>query len=241
MLDLRKALADIKSIRSQVARGARFRGYGPATVRAHGNFFDRFALLRSAMLAFGLATRRWPKFELSARVQVLLVIVCVVGASMLGWSVFKTTFYRAAVPAQIELAFELPTMGSDTSYWEAALPIRHKACGGVIFRLNDGTLRRIRDRGINALDDARQGRGYADQADRLFYYYSYKPWQPAPLPPEWTSAGMWLGLYCMNLGNRFARGIVEVAQAPGSFYTTGASKMLLLAPSLELLIYTYTN
>jgi hypothetical protein len=36
MLDLDKALADIESIRSQVARGTQFRGYGPATVALTG-------------------------------------------------------------------------------------------------------------------------------------------------------------------------------------------------------------
>ena len=34
MRDLDKALADITAIRSQMARGAEFRGYGPATVAA---------------------------------------------------------------------------------------------------------------------------------------------------------------------------------------------------------------
>ena len=36
MLDLDKALADITAIRSQMARGAEFRGYGPATIAATG-------------------------------------------------------------------------------------------------------------------------------------------------------------------------------------------------------------
>ena len=36
MLDLHKALADIESIRSQVARGTQFRGYGSATVALTG-------------------------------------------------------------------------------------------------------------------------------------------------------------------------------------------------------------
>jgi len=36
MQDLDKALADITAIRSQMARGAEFRGYGPATIAATG-------------------------------------------------------------------------------------------------------------------------------------------------------------------------------------------------------------
>ena len=36
MRDLDKALADIFAIRSQIAAGTAFRGYGPATVAATG-------------------------------------------------------------------------------------------------------------------------------------------------------------------------------------------------------------
>ena len=36
MKDLDKALADITAIRSQMARGTEFRGYGPITVAATG-------------------------------------------------------------------------------------------------------------------------------------------------------------------------------------------------------------
>src|SRR5258708_24782083 len=38
MRDLDKALADIFAIRSQIAAGTAFRGYGPATVAATGGF-----------------------------------------------------------------------------------------------------------------------------------------------------------------------------------------------------------
>ena len=160
---------------------------------------------------------------------------------MLGWFVYETRFYRAAIPPQIELTFGLATTGSDTSIWEATLPIPLKACGGAIFKLTDTAAAAIRKRGLDFLIDAKQGRGYTDNRDRLFYYYSYKPWQPTPLPPEWTSEGMWLGLYCMRLGYSLGRSIVEAAQAPGSFYTTGSSKMLLIVPSLKLAVYTYTH
>jgi hypothetical protein len=170
-----------------------------------------------------------------------LVIACWFGAMLLGWSVLKTRFYRAAIPAEIEITFSLATTGSSMSVWEAVLPLRHEACGGAIFELRGTTLAAIRDRGLDALNDARQGRGYTDNTDRLFYYYSYKPWQPTPLPREWTSDGMWYGLSCMNLGHGFGRSIVEAAQGPGSFYTTGLSQMLLIVPSLKLAVYTYTN
>jgi hypothetical protein len=50
MRDLEKALADITAIRSQMARGTEFRGYGPVTVAATG----LLAILAGAMQALWL-------------------------------------------------------------------------------------------------------------------------------------------------------------------------------------------
>ena len=154
---------------------------------------------------------------------------------------FKTRFYRAAIPAKIDLTFGFATTGSNMSLWEAMLPLRPKACGGAIFGLSNTMVTALQDHGLGVLDAARQGRGYADTTDRRFFRYSYKPWQPTPLPPEWTSQGAWYGLNCMDLGYGFVRSLVEAAQVPGSFYTTGPSSMLLIVPSLQILVYTYTS
>ena len=184
---------------------------------------------------------RLTKIDLSLRAQILLVIGCVVGAEVIAWSVYKTRFYRAAIPADIGLTIGFASTSSSASIWDAMLPIRPKACGGAIFELNNATAAALRDRGLVVLKDARQGRGYSDRTDRLYYYYSYEAWQPTPLPPGWTSQGAWYGLSCMDLGYGLARSIVEAAEAPGSFYTTGLSKMLLIVPSLKLAVYTYTS
>ena len=50
MKDLDKALADITAIRSQMARGTEFRGYGPITVAATG----LLAMLAAAIQALWL-------------------------------------------------------------------------------------------------------------------------------------------------------------------------------------------
>ena len=177
----------------------------------------------------------------SLRAQVLLALAGITATAVLGWSVLETRFYRAAVPAEIDLTFNLATTGSSMSLWEVLMPIRHKACGGAIFGLGDTTVTAIETRGLAALQDAQQGRGYADGTHPYRSYYAYEPWQPTPLPPAWTSEGMWYGLSCMNLGHCFGRSTVEAARAPGSFYTTGRSKMLLVVPRLKLVVYTYTS
>ena len=50
MRDLDKALADITAIRSQMARGTEFRGYGPMTLAATGVLAIIAALLQSLWL-----------------------------------------------------------------------------------------------------------------------------------------------------------------------------------------------
>ena len=50
MTNLDKALADITAIRSQIARGAVFRGYGPTTVAATGLFAVIAAWIRAILL-----------------------------------------------------------------------------------------------------------------------------------------------------------------------------------------------
>jgi hypothetical protein len=50
MRDLERALADITAIRSQMARGAEFRGYGPATVAATGALAALAALIQALWL-----------------------------------------------------------------------------------------------------------------------------------------------------------------------------------------------
>jgi hypothetical protein len=50
MTDLEKALADIDAIKNQLARGAEFRGYGPATVALTGLLAFAAAILQAAWL-----------------------------------------------------------------------------------------------------------------------------------------------------------------------------------------------
>jgi hypothetical protein len=174
--------------------------------------------------------------------QVALALAGFAVAVVLGYSVLNTILYRRAIPAEIDLTFGLATTGSSSmSLWDVMLPIRHEACGGAIFGLAGTTAAALETRGLAALRDAHQGRGYTDGAHRYRSYYAYQPWQPTPLPPAWTSEGMWLGLSCMKLGYGFGRSIVEAARAPGSFYTTGTSRMLLVVPRLKLVVYTYTS
>jgi hypothetical protein len=127
----------------------------------------------------------------------LLLAGGVVIGTVLFWHVYETLHYRKAIPADIGLAFNFATRGSDVSIYGALFMFDRKACGGAIFDMSDSTADAIRKQGLAFLKDARQGRGYTEKTDRSFGYYSYRPWQATPLPPEWTALGPWMGLNCM--------------------------------------------
>ena len=59
MKDLERALADITAIRSQLARGTEFRGYGPATVAATGLLALLAAALQAILLPDPAANNSW--------------------------------------------------------------------------------------------------------------------------------------------------------------------------------------
>ena len=186
----------------------------------------------------------WLGFEtlLSGGPRMLLLLTGgIVVAAMLAWHVFETRFYRAAIPVDIGLTFNFATTGSNVRLWGTMFRFDRKACGGAIFNLSDTSVAAIRERGLDLLKNARQGRGYTEKADRSFYYYSYEPWQTTPLPSEWISNGTWLSLSCMGLKDSVIGSILDAAQTAGSFYTTAQSAMLMVVPNLKIAVYTYTH
>jgi hypothetical protein len=75
--ELDRALADISAIRTQIARGSQFRGFGPATLAATG----ALALFAGAIQAWLLPT---PSFSLPAWIA-LWSCVAVIAASLAGY------------------------------------------------------------------------------------------------------------------------------------------------------------
>jgi hypothetical protein len=183
----------------------------------------------------------WLGMEKLGTRALLLLAGSVVVAAVLFWQIFETRFYRNAIPAEIGLALNFATTGSDVSLWGALFRFDRKACGGAIFNLSDSTAGAIRKHGLDFLKNARQGRGYRGEADRSFDYYSYRQWQATPLSPEWTANGPWLGLNCMGLRDGLVRSILNASQTSGSFYTTGQGKMVLVDPNLKFVLLTYTH
>jgi len=80
MKDLDKALADITAIRSQLARGTEFRGYGPVTVAATG-LLALFAAALQAMLLPDPAANAFAYLMLWTGMAALAVVIT--GAEMI--------------------------------------------------------------------------------------------------------------------------------------------------------------
>jgi hypothetical protein len=76
MRDLERALADITAIRSQMARGSEFRGYGPVTIATTG----LFTLLAAAAQAILLPN---PSADIAGYL-ILWVVVALVSAILIG-------------------------------------------------------------------------------------------------------------------------------------------------------------
>jgi hypothetical protein len=174
----------------------------------------------------------WSRLEVLGLRGCLLLAGGVIVSAVLFWHVFDTLHYRKAIPADIGLAFNFATTGSNVSLYGAVFMFDRKACGSAIFDMSDSTADAIRKQGLAFLKNADQGRGYKED---------YRPWQATPLPPEWTALGPWMGLNCMGLRADTMRNILNAAQTSGSFYTTAPSRMLLVDPNRKLVVMTYTH
>ncbi len=82
MRDLDRALADIVAIRSQIAAGTAFQGYGPATIAATGGL----ALLTAAAQRFWLGETPDPVLFFAGWVATAILAVVLIGGEMLARS-----------------------------------------------------------------------------------------------------------------------------------------------------------
>jgi hypothetical protein len=177
-------------------------------------------------------TGRGRKFlKLALGVAIALVTITLV------WKVFETSFYRRALPSELETK-GFATTQSDMNLLVALLPLRHEACGGAIFRMTDQVRAAITTKGLAFFANAQHGRGYPP-GHPSHHYYTYQPWQETPAPPAWTSEGIWIGLHCMKLDRETVGAIRAAALRPGSYYSTKSEAELLVIPSLGLIVFTY--
>jgi hypothetical protein len=183
----------------------------------------------------------WDNAVMTRRTKLFLkaaaVCVAVYGAGYLLFAVYETHHFRKALPEILETS-GLATTGSDLSLPVALLAFSREACGGAILTMTDTTRAAIEKDRLSFFAAASHARGYPP-GDRLHRYYTYKPWTETPVPAEWTSEGIWIGLHCMKLSREMVTAIRKAALAPGSYYSTKDEAELLVIPSLGLIVFTY--
>ncbi|WP_459457259.1 hypothetical protein [Rhizobium sp. No.120] len=148
------------------------------------------------------------------------------------------SFYRKALPSVLETTSNV-IWGNDFDWRTIMLPIRHEVCGAVLFQLKSDTIERIQDQGIAFFHDARQGRGNARDNS---YRYSYAAWQATPAPSEWFGDGAVAGsMSCAGFGARRMQAIKDGATGVGGFFTTGSNVQLIVLPSEQIVVFTYSD
>lgn len=146
------------------------------------------------------------------------------------------SFYRKALPSVLETTSNV-TWGSDVGWSDIILPIRHEACGAVVFQLTPDTIEKIQNHGIAFFSEARQGRGNSRNNK---YHYSYAAWQPTPAPGEWFGDGPVTGsMSCAGFGARRMQTVKDNATRAGGFFTTRSNAQLIVLPNEQIAILTY--
>src|SRR5262245_33462960 len=162
MQDLDKALADITAIRSQMARGAEFRGYGPATIAATGVL----AIAAATLQAFWLPDPATQLLSyLALWVATALLSVILIGSEMVART---RRIHRGLADEMIHAATEQFSHGRAAH--GRALPVRAggsvDAAGALADRVQPRPVRRpplaaaadVRGRGLVPGDWARKPR-----------------------------------------------------------------------------------
>ena len=149
-------------------------------------------------------------------------------------------YWRSALPDEIGVT-ELVARGTDVGFLDRAVmlfvPAPWKVCGGVVFGLSDATRAGLEREGLAALEHARVGRGHRGPPQE--HRYTYDPWQETPVPPAWTSEGMWRGLDCLSKHWAVADQVLTEARRPDAYFTELSHAQLLVVPGLKLVVLTY--
>ncbi|MBC9248981.1 hypothetical protein A9179_01705 [Pseudomonas alcaligenes] len=141
----------------------------------------------------------------------------------LGFKFVERQFSIASLPASIEPA-GVVLIGGESGLREG--------CGVVVLRMAPALQRRLARQGLAALEEARQARGYPDEA-----YYSYAPWQPTPVPDEDSQVA--LGLNCAEADEALSQRINRAQNSPGAFYSSKDEGLLLVIPEEGLIVFGY--
>ena len=158
----------------------------------------------------------------------VLVGLAAVAAIVLPIKVLTELFYLRIIPSEIGISY--PVARGDT--WSF-----REGCGAAVYRMDSATVKALGETGIEFFSSVRHSRKSADP------YYTFGPWRPTP-QAEFVGDDQTLlspGLECAELGRSLQEQIEQVSREPGSYYTYGQEKVILVSPKLRLVVLSYNG
>lgn len=157
-----------------------------------------------------------------------VVITVLVAGGWLAWRQAQARWYLGQLPAQIHV---------DGMVQASVSQALIEGCGAVVFTLADDTVREVQQRGLPALQAARQARAHGKARG------AYGPWRETPHRPDgdgMSLADRWLlGLNCADLPADLDDAIQAALAAKGAYYATTAEGGLIVIPARRLAVFSF--
>ncbi|WP_444923723.1 hypothetical protein ACJJH9_19295 [Microbulbifer sp. DLAB2-AF] len=159
------------------------------------------------------------------KVAASILIILFLGSCYLIWLDDKN--WRDIIPIEFDLG--------STLHSNSDLQGIREACGVHIYELEETTLDKIKAEVLEFLNTAKQARGHSR------FYYSYGEWMHTPRK-DWTRPENWAyELMCVKMPAKLQGIIIDSATAPGSFYSHGQEKVLMIILDQKILVLTHNG
>ena len=155
-------------------------------------------------------------------------ILCIPLALFFGWKFFESWWFLRIVPANIGVSYPI-TISGITGFREG--------CGIAVFRIDSSTARKISADGISFFTRSMHSSKSADP------YHTFSPWQRTP---DARFAGddqtiLSPGVVCAEIDLELQQQLEAASRRPGSYYSYGQEKVLLVMPQQRLVVLSYNG
>lgn len=159
------------------------------------------------------------------KVAFSILIIMALGIFYLVW--LNDQYWRDTIPGEFNLG--------STLHSNSDLQGITEACGVHVYELEESTLDKIKAKGIDFLNTVKQARGHSD------YYYSYGEWQNTPRK-DWKRPENWVyELMCASMPPKLQGIIIDGGKNPGSFYSHGQEKVLMVIPNHKIVVLMHNG
>lgn len=118
-----------------------------------------------------------------------------------------------------------------------------QGCGIIIYKISQHTIDQINQQGLNFFENSKVARG-SESSEKQSPYYFYQDWRKTPIQENKNNKNFWSGLSCanqQNLNKSLFEKIIQEATAGNSYYTGHYEGQLVVIPSMQIAIFTYSG